>query len=131
MLAYNGLSLLKRCIEQAHSEQVPEHDVLTYHLAVDVVSDYKGLLIALPPEAWYSWSEASPVCTADYLLRFTITVVPDFVPVVSLAEVAQFGDAAQGSWQRWHDKIAAAPRRREQQPLHDCYKESAHIRPWP
>ena len=56
VLAYNVLSLLKRCIEQAHREQVPELDVSTYHLAVDVVSDYKGMLIALPPEAWSSWS---------------------------------------------------------------------------
>ena len=76
VLAYNVLSLLKRCIEQAHREQVPELDVSTYHLAVDVVSDYKGMLIALPPDAWSSWSEASPVRTAEYLLRLARHVSP-------------------------------------------------------
>ena len=64
----------ERCIEQAHREQVPELDVSTYHLAVDVVSDYKGMLIA--PSAWSSWSEASPVHTADYLLRLARHVSP-------------------------------------------------------
>lgn len=76
VLAYNVLSLLKRCIEQAHREQVPELDVSTYHLAVDVVSDYKGMLIALPPSAWSSWSEASPERTVDYLLHLARFVSP-------------------------------------------------------
>jgi hypothetical protein len=76
VLAYNVLSLLKRCIEQAHREQAPELDVSTYHLAVDVVSDYKGMLIALPPEAWSSWSEASTERLADYLLYLALFVSP-------------------------------------------------------
>ena len=76
MLAYNVLSLLKRFIEQAHREQAPELDVSTYHLAVDVVSNYKGMLIALPPSAWSSWSEASPERTAHYLLDLARFVSP-------------------------------------------------------
>ncbi|MDD2729138.1 IS4 family transposase [Malikia sp.] len=76
VLAYNVLSLLKRCIEQAHREQAPELEVSTYHLAVDVVSDYKGMLIALPPSAWSSWSEASPEHMADYLLHLARFVSP-------------------------------------------------------
>lgn len=47
-----------------------------YHLALDVVSDYKGMLIALPPSAWCSWSEASPERMADYLLRLARFVSP-------------------------------------------------------
>lgn len=76
VLAYNVLSLLKRCIEQAHREQAPELDVSTYHLAVDVVSDYKGMLIALPPSAWSSWSEAGPEQMADYLRHLARFVSP-------------------------------------------------------
>ena len=76
VLAYNVLSLLKRCIEQAHREQAPELDVSTYHLAVDVVSDYKGMLIALPPSAWSSWSEANPGRLVDYLLHLARFVSP-------------------------------------------------------
>ena len=76
VLAYNVLSLLKRCIEQAHREQVPELDVSTYHLTVDVVSDYKGMLIVLPPQTWSAWSEASPERTANYLLRLAAFVSP-------------------------------------------------------
>lgn len=76
VLAYNVLSLLKRCIEQAHCEQVPELDVSTYHLAVDVVSDHQGMLIALPPSAWSSWSEASPERMVDYLLHLARFVSP-------------------------------------------------------
>jgi IS4 transposase len=76
VLAYNVLSLLKRCIEQAHREQLPELDVSTYHLAVDVASDYKGMLIALAPSAWGSWSQASAERTTEYLLRLARRVSP-------------------------------------------------------
>ena len=76
VLAYNVFSLLKRCIEQAHREQIPELDVSTYHLAVDVTSDYKGMLIALPPSAWGAWSQASAERTTDYLLRLARLVCP-------------------------------------------------------
>lgn len=76
VLAYNVLSLLKCCIEQAHREQVPELDVSTYHLAVDVASDYKGMLIALAPSAWGSWSQASAEHTTEYLLRLARRVSP-------------------------------------------------------
>ena len=79
VLAYNVLSLLKRCIEQAHREQAPELEVSTYHLAVDVASDYKGMLIALPPSAWGSWSQASPDRTTHYLLRLARLVSPPSV----------------------------------------------------
>jgi len=49
VLAYNVLALLKRFIEQAHHRDHPELNVSTYHLAVDIASDY-GMLRMLPPE---------------------------------------------------------------------------------
>lgn len=50
VLAYNVLALLKQFIEQAHRQTHPELDVSTYHLAVDITSDYGTLLRMLPPE---------------------------------------------------------------------------------
>lgn len=52
VLAYNVLALLKQFIEHAHRHNHPELDVSTYHLAVDITSDYGPLLRLLPPEHW-------------------------------------------------------------------------------
>lgn len=76
LLAYNALSLLKRCVEQAHHEKQPELDVSTYHLAVQVASDYQGMLIALPAPEWRPWSEATPAHIAQYLLHLAAQVSP-------------------------------------------------------
>ena len=76
VLAYNVLALLKRCIEQAHHESAPALDVSTYHLGVHVASDYRGMLIALEPQAWQEWAEAPPGRVADYLLRLARRVSP-------------------------------------------------------
>lgn len=50
MLAYNVLALLKQFIENAHQQSHPQLDVSTYHLAVDIVSDYAAIEHMLPPE---------------------------------------------------------------------------------
>jgi len=50
VLAYNVLALLKRFIEQAHHHSHPELDVSTYHLAVEIASDYATMLRMLGPE---------------------------------------------------------------------------------
>lgn len=50
VLAYNVLALLKRFIEHAHRHSHPELDVSTYHLAVDITSDYGTMLRLFPPE---------------------------------------------------------------------------------
>lgn len=52
VLAYNVLALLKQLIEQAHRPEHPELDVSTYHLAVDITSDYGTMLKMLAPEHW-------------------------------------------------------------------------------
>ena len=69
VLAFNVLALLKRCVEQAHCERAPDLDVSTYHLGVDVASDYRGMLIALPSQVWQPWPQASAGDVAQYLLR--------------------------------------------------------------
>ena len=50
VLAYNVLALLKQLIEHAHRHSHPALDVSTYHLAVDIASDYGTMLRIVPPE---------------------------------------------------------------------------------
>ena len=50
VLAYNVLALLKHFIEHAHRDNHPKLDVSTYHLAVDITSDYGPMQRMLPPE---------------------------------------------------------------------------------
>ena len=76
VLAFNVLALLKRCVEQAHSESAPALDVSTYHLGVHVASDYQGMLIALPAEVWQPWAEAPAGDIAQYLLRLAGSISP-------------------------------------------------------
>lgn len=52
VLAYNVLAVLKQLIEHAHRQSHPDLDVSTYHLAVDIASDYGVMLRMLPPEHW-------------------------------------------------------------------------------
>jgi IS4 transposase len=69
VLAYNILTLLQRCVEQAHQPQhAPPPEVSTYHLAQQIRSSFHGLIIAVPPETWPSWLEADPRRLVERLL---------------------------------------------------------------
>lgn len=50
VLAYNVLALLKRVTEQAHRAEYPELDVSTYHLTVEIASNYEGMITLVPPQ---------------------------------------------------------------------------------
>ena len=51
ILAYNVLAVLKRSVEQAHRETLPEGwEASIFHLTVQVRSGYEGMQIALPSE---------------------------------------------------------------------------------
>ena len=67
VLAYNVLALLKQLIEHAHRQSHPELDVSTYHLAVDIASDYGPMLRMLPSEHWPQ-AHADPRQLVDHLL---------------------------------------------------------------
>lgn len=69
VLAYNLLSLLKRCVEHAHRQEAPELDVSTYHLAQHVRGAYEGLLIAVPPA---HWPDSGPQDTAQVVQRLLV-----------------------------------------------------------
>jgi len=73
VLAYNILTLLQRCVEQAHE---PPPDVSTYHLALQVRDSFQGLLIAVPPEAWPAGDEVGPSRLAEQLLNLARHINP-------------------------------------------------------
>jgi IS4 transposase len=69
VLAYNVLTLIQRCVEQAHQRQhEPSPEVSTYHLALQIRSSFQGLLIAVPTECWPSWHKADPCRLVEHLL---------------------------------------------------------------
>lgn len=76
ILAYNVLSLLKRSVEQAHRQELPELDVSTYYIAVDLRAEYEGMLIALPAATWQCWCDANPRSVADRLLELARRLDP-------------------------------------------------------
>jgi len=76
VLAYNVLSVLKRSIEHAHRDSAPQLDVSTYYLALDIKSEYEGMLIALPAPTWASWSQADPHAIAQRLLELGRRINP-------------------------------------------------------
>lgn len=76
VLAYNVLSVLKRSVEQAHRETVPQLEVSTYYLAQDIRTGYEGMLIALPPPFWRVWFTAQPEAVAQRLLQLARHVAP-------------------------------------------------------
>ncbi len=78
VLAYNVLAVLKRSVEQAHRQTVPDDwDASIFHLTVQVRSGYEGMQIALPPEPL-----SIPIPEdglAPYLLMLAKNVLPKAV----------------------------------------------------
>jgi hypothetical protein len=69
VLAYNILSVLKRGIEHAHQDTVPDFNVSTHYLVTEIITGYQGMLIALPPAHWTSWAGVRPLASARRLLE--------------------------------------------------------------
>ena len=76
VLAYNVLSVLKRSVEHAHRDSAPELDVSTYYLALDIKTEYPGMLIAMPAEHWTAWDGAEPAAIARYLVQLARHIQP-------------------------------------------------------
>jgi hypothetical protein len=80
VLAYNVLAMLKRSVEAVHATAdaagAPPPEVSTYYLAVQICSQYEGMLIALPPNEWSQWSDATPDVIAGKLLELAHGVGP-------------------------------------------------------
>jgi IS4 transposase len=76
VLAYNQLSLLKRCVEHAHRQGAPQLDVSTYHLAQHVRGAYEGLLIAVPPAHWPDSGPQGTDQVVQRLLALARRIIP-------------------------------------------------------
>ena len=79
VLAYNLLAVLKRSIEHAHRDSLPQLEVSTYHLAVHIRSGYEGMMVALPHSTWAPWTNAHPQQAAQRLLQLALRVNPKHV----------------------------------------------------
>lgn len=75
VLAYNVLALLKQLIEHAHRQSHPQLDVSTYHLAVDIASDYGPMLRLLPPAHWPR-ADDDPQLLIEHLLLLASRMSP-------------------------------------------------------
>ena len=101
LLAYNILATLKRCVEFAHREQVPQLEVSTYHLALHLRSGYEGMLIALPASHWQQWANADPPKLTQHLLRIARKTRPASLAVAKRApkikKTKEYVDVLQAS----------------------------------
>lgn len=75
VLAYNVLALLKQFIEHAHRHSHAELDVSTYHLAVDIASDYGTMLRMVAPEH-LPHADDDPQQLVDHLLLLAKRMSP-------------------------------------------------------
>ena len=76
VLAYNVLALLKRVIEQAHQSTHPQLDVSTYHLTVEITSDYETMARVLPPEHLPRVGDGPQQQLLERLLRLAARLSP-------------------------------------------------------
>jgi len=49
---YNLLATIKGAMRGAHGEEVVKNDVSNYFLTDEISGNYKGMMVALPPEEW-------------------------------------------------------------------------------
>jgi len=75
VLSYNVLSLLKALTEHAHRETHPELDVSTYHLTVEIVSNYESMIMLLPSEH-LPYADDDPQRLLERLLRLACRLSP-------------------------------------------------------
>ncbi|WP_347911473.1 IS4 family transposase [Pseudomonas grandcourensis] len=75
ILAYNVLAVLKRSVEQAHRETLPEGwEASIFHLTVQVRSGYEGMQIALPSD--YLSLQTTSETLAERLLALARNIKP-------------------------------------------------------
>lgn len=106
VLAYNVLALLKQLIEQAHRSSHPELDVSTYHLAVDIKSDYDTMLKMVPAQHLPHPSNDAPALL-EQLLRLAQRMSPKQLATSKRKpKIAQAKGYVEGSIARSHVSTA-------------------------
>ena len=70
VVAYNLLSVVQAAVEAAHPEAKEEGvELSTYFLADEVQATWRGMMIAVPPEAWDAFAQLSASQLAHTLVR--------------------------------------------------------------
>lgn len=76
VVAYNALAVIQTAIAAAHDLDKMGFEVSTFYVADDVRSDYRGMLIALPPNRWENFDAQSPADLARTLISVAKNIDP-------------------------------------------------------
>jgi IS4 transposase len=69
VVAYNVLAVVKAALSRVHGVDKIDHEVSGYYLADEIAGTYRGMLIAIPPEAWHLFSLLTIAQLAALLLQ--------------------------------------------------------------
>ena len=105
------LAMLKRSVEAAHAAadetRSPPPEVSTYYLAVQIRSQYEGMLIALPPDEWSCWSDATPDVIARKLPEWpAASIRPRYAYARVAPKPANLAPYVEGAIARAHHSTA-------------------------
>jgi Transposase DDE domain len=67
---YNLLATIKGAMRGAHGEDVMKNNVSSYFLTDEINSNYKGMMVALPPEEWTAFQALTTTTVAAHLKRW-------------------------------------------------------------
>jgi Transposase DDE domain len=67
---YNLLAAIKGALRGVHGEEVIKNEVSNYFLTDEINGNYRGMMIALPPEEWEVFQTLSTVALAAQLSRW-------------------------------------------------------------
>ena len=67
---YNLLAAIKGAMRGSHGEEVTKNDVSNYFLTDEINSNYKGMMVALPPEEWSGFQTLPTKAMAAQLKRW-------------------------------------------------------------
>jgi IS4 transposase len=76
VVAYNVLAVVQAAIAAAHDLEAAGIEVSTFYVADDVRSDYRGMLIAIPPDRWARFDTQSPAVLARTLVTIAANLDP-------------------------------------------------------
>lgn len=79
VVAYNVLAVIQSAIAAAHDLEAAGIEVSTFYVADDVRTDYRGMLIAIPPERWAKFDTQSPAAVARTLVAIAANLNPKTV----------------------------------------------------
>lgn len=67
LVAYNVLAVVRAALRSEHGAEAVETKVSSYHMAEEVASTYKGMMIALPAREWASYGRLGEHEMAEFL----------------------------------------------------------------